>query len=128
MADIIYIVREGQSENQFVKKILSPWILEHTEYRCKLMPYTVITSTDKRAGRVYRGGINSYKKVKRDLLNCMSYGHPVSSMIDFYRLPMDDFPGQEEARGILDTTALISYVAEEKRFVLSFASWRTEEG
>ena len=95
MADIIYIVCEGQSENQFVKKILSPWILEHTEYRCKLMPYTVITSTDKRAGRVYRGGINSYKKVKRDLLNCMSYGHPVSSMIDFYRLPMD-FPGQRK--------------------------------
>ena len=44
MAGLIYIVCEGQSESQFVKKVLYPWLLEKTGYRCQLVPYTVITS------------------------------------------------------------------------------------
>ena len=102
MTKRIYIVCEGQSENQFVKSVLRPWFFEKTDHHCQLLPYTVITSTDKRAGRVYRGGIGTYKKVRNDLVKCMSYGCPVSSMIDLFRLPMD-FPGQEEAKYITDS-------------------------
>ncbi len=101
MAGLIYIVCEGQSESQFVKKVLYPWLLEKTGYRCQLVPYTVITSIDRRAGRVYRGGMSTYGKFKKDLLRCMSKGHPVSTMIDLFRLPAD-FPGQAEAHDIAD--------------------------
>ena len=96
MANLIYIVCEGQSENRFIRKILNPWVLEKTNYQCQLMPYTVVTSTDKRAGRIYRGGITTYIRVRNDLLKCMSYRYPVSSMIDLFRLP-GDFPGYGEA-------------------------------
>lgn len=101
MTNLIFIICEGQSENQFIKSILCPWFYEKTDKQCQLMPYTVITSTDRRAGRVYRGGIRTYAKVRNDLLRCMSYGYPVSTMIDLFRLP-SDFPGQDEAGSITD--------------------------
>lgn len=117
MAELIYIVCEGQSENYFVKSILNPWFLEKTEYQCQLLPYTVISSTDMRAGRVFRGGINSYKKFKNDLLKCMSYGFPVSSMIDLFRLPKD-FPGQEEAQSISDSEKRVKLLEEKMKMDL----------
>ena len=57
MSDFIYVVCEGQSETSFVKNVLSPYILQASYGKRFLIPYTVITSNDKKRGRVYRGGM-----------------------------------------------------------------------
>ena len=114
MAKLIYIVCEGQSEEQFISKILCPWFLDKTNYQCQLIPYIVITSINKRAGKVYRGGIDTYVKVRNDLLKCMSYGYPVSSMIDLFRLPVD-FPGQDEAKTILDSVQKVELLESKMK-------------
>ena len=96
MSDFVYVVCEGQSEASFVKHVLSPYVSEHTGYKVFLQPYTVITSRDRRAGRIYRGGLSDYEKPKKDILLCLKRGYPVTTMFDFFRLP-NDFPGYDEA-------------------------------
>ena len=95
MNDFVYVVCEGQSETSFVKNVLSPYILQASYGKRFLIPYTVITSNDKRRGRVYRGGILEYSKPKNDILICLKKGRPVTTMFDFYRLP-NDFPGHSD--------------------------------
>lgn len=95
MPDFIYVVCEGQSEMTFVKQILSPYIQERSNYRCFLNPFVVITSFDRRKGRVFRGGLSDYQKPKNDILRCLKSGRPVTTMFDYFRLPTD-FPGYEE--------------------------------
>ena len=95
MVDRIYIICEGQSENSFVKEILIPYLGNTVGWKCNIFPYTVITSQDRAAGKIYRGGILSFEKVKGDILKCLQFGYPVTTMFDFFRLPKD-FPLYKE--------------------------------
>jgi hypothetical protein len=98
----VHIVTEGQTETNFVKKILVPY------FSCLdivLIPCTLVTKNDRKAGRQYKGGISRYSKAKNDILKCMAYTQNpsvyVSTFFDFYRLP-DDFPGYGAAQGMND--------------------------
>ncbi|MBQ0166909.1 MAG: DUF4276 family protein [Treponema sp.] len=94
----IDVICEGQSEAEFIKQVLQP-AFDNTFYR--FIPQTVVTSTDKRKGRVYKGGVSSFSKVEKDISNAMASVKAknafVTTMFDFYALPSDT-PGFEEAK------------------------------
>jgi hypothetical protein len=96
----VHIVAEGPTETNFVKNMLGPYF---SCYGITLIPYTVITRDDKKAGRQYKGGISHYSKVKNDIIKCLVYTKKpnvyVSTFFDFYHLP-DDFPGYTNAQKI----------------------------
>jgi len=97
--NFIYVICEGQSERGFVEHVLSPYIQEKTGYQWYVIPYVVVTSSDRKRGRTYRGGLTEYQKPKNDIIRCLKNGRYVTTMFDFFRLPKD-FPGYTEAMAL----------------------------
>lgn len=85
----IGIVAEGITECNFVKKLLCPYFIGKDKY---LFPITIVTSRDKRNGKVYKGGGLNFDRVKVHIGNQLKNCDVVSTMFDFYGLP-PDFPG-----------------------------------
>jgi hypothetical protein len=89
----VYVVTEGQTETQFVKKVLGPWF---NQRNIILIPCTVVTKMDKKAGKQYKGGISSYTKVRNDIKKCLNYANKpnvyITTMFDYYHFP-HDVPG-----------------------------------
>lgn len=92
----LHIVVEGQTEEEFVRSLLS----EHlgtfevsVDVRC--------VETSRRRARIYRGGLLDYGRARRDLALWMRQDSRSDSyftcMFDFYALPRD-FPGFVEAK------------------------------
>ena len=83
----LYIVVEGQTEEEFVKSILAPHLLEQG-----ILCATPVTI---HRGRGARGGMVSYEPLKDDILRLLREGDApiVSTLIDFFRCP--DTPGKE---------------------------------
>ena len=48
----IYVVTEGQSETNFVNRVLSPFFLTLNKI---LIPTTVLTKADENKGKMYKG-------------------------------------------------------------------------
>lgn len=92
----ILILVEGQTEERFVKDILSPFF---TAQQVDLRSVIVGTKVVK-DGTKYKGGLASYAKAKRDLLKLLqdSSAIAVTTMFDFYGLP-EDFPKWESGSG-----------------------------
>lgn len=92
------ILVEGQSEEEFVKRLL----IDHLS-QLEIYPYVqrVITSRDKRSGTTFKGGLSSYAKVKNHLLRWMKEDQNedvrFSTMFDLFCLP-NDFPGYADAK------------------------------
>ncbi|MDH7904483.1 DUF4276 family protein [Porphyromonas gingivalis] len=89
------ITAEGQTEEKFVKQTLSEYLGKFnisTDVRC------VMTSKDKK--KCYRGGLISYKKAKRDIINWLKEDNnpevTFTTMFDLYALP-NDFPKYNDA-------------------------------
>ena len=109
---ILHILCEGQTEERFVKEVLSPY-LQHFNIYPK--PILLLTSKKKNA----RGGMLSYAQAKRDLTilqkqfrdNNSEY-HMFTTMFDYYALP-DDFPGVEESIDIQDVRRRISFLEDK---------------
>ena len=101
MSVSLYVICEGQSENAFIREILIPYIGESTDWKVDLRPTTIITSFNRASGRVYRGGVSNYPKVKSEIIKWMNNGNYVTSMVDYYGLP-DDFPGIQNVNENLD--------------------------
>lgn len=95
--NILYVVCEGQSENTFVRKLLIPYLGAKSDWKITILPYTVVTSQDKSKGKIYRGGISDYNKLKKDIGKLATNGYPITTMIDYYGLP-DNFPGYEDQK------------------------------
>ncbi len=98
----IFVVTEGQSETNFVNKVMVPYFAG----RCILIPNTVVTKTDNRHGKTYKGGVVNYGQIRNTLLKTLagaskSESTYVTTMFDFYRLPVD-VPGIEDAEKIND--------------------------
>ena len=81
----------------FVNQILKPYLAQYQVYadaRC------VETSRDRRAGKVYKGGMTTYAKAKNDIMAWVAEDRGKSvrftTMFDLYSLP-GDFPGYEQA-------------------------------
>lgn len=108
----ISVICEGQSENAFVKRILSPYIGEKTDYSILLLPCTLITSKDKKAGRQYRGGLVSYEKALNDIRRCLGSDDIVTTMFDLYALPKD-FPGAGETSVIASGIDMVKKIETE---------------
>lgn len=105
------IIVEGQTEETFVNKMLRPHLGTLDVFasaRC--------VETGRKRGRIFRGGMISYVKAKKDIALWMKQekGKEVrfTTMFDLYRLP-DDFPGLEEAKQKIDPYKKIE-VLEEK--------------
>ncbi|MBN2686469.1 MAG: DUF4276 family protein [Pontiellaceae bacterium] len=94
----LHVTAEGQTEQAFVKQVLSPYLAAFEVYadaRC------VLTSKDKRASKEYRGGLIRYEKAKMDIQAWLKEDSHAecrfTTMFDLYALP-DDFPAYAEAK------------------------------
>jgi hypothetical protein len=89
------IVVEGQTEEAFVRDLLAPHLMGFgiaTAVRC--------VQTGRKRGTIFRGGVLSYTKLRRDLALWMKEDQArdafYSTLVDLYHLP-EDFPGHEAA-------------------------------
>lgn len=111
----IFIVTEGQSETNFVNRVMAPYFAG----RCILIPITVVTKADSKHGKIYKGGVTNYGQIRNNLLktlagaskNTNSY---VTTMFDFYRLPTD-VPGISDAEKKNDPYDKVEIIEEEIR-------------
>lgn len=109
----IFVVTEGQSETNFVNKVMAPYFAN----RCILIPNTVITKTDNRNGKVYKGGVANYQQIKNTLLKTLASSHKsenlyVTTMFDFYGLPAD-VPGVANAKKVNDPYEKVELIEQE---------------
>ena len=93
----LHCIVEGQTEEAFVNQVLAPHLALYQVFadaRC------VETSRDRRAGKVYKGGITNYAKVQKDMMAWVAEdkGADVrfTTMFDLYALP-NDFPGYQHS-------------------------------
>ncbi|NOX62486.1 MAG: DUF4276 family protein [Chloroflexi bacterium] len=86
---LIYV--EGQTEETFVRDVVGPFLADKHIYLVPILARTKRT----RSGRAFKGGIVSYKQVRRDIIRILndSSASLVTTMIDYYGLP-NDFPGK----------------------------------
>lgn len=109
---ILHILCEGQTEERFVKKILSPYLNPLGIY-----PKPVLLLTSKKQNA--HGGLISFAKAKQDMeilfrtkndndVECNIF----TTMFDYYALP-NDFPGYEEAHRIMDVRERIKFIEKE---------------
>ncbi|MEW6202789.1 MAG: DUF4276 family protein [bacterium] len=85
----VLILVEGQTEERFIKDIITP----HLE-KFDVFPIPIIVTTKRvKSGADFKGGISSYTKVKREIQRLLgdTGAKAVTTMLDFYALP-DDFP------------------------------------
>lgn len=79
----VYILCEGQTEEQFVKQVLSPYLLEYD-----IFSIAVIFATRRTAAKKFRGGVSDYGKIKDQIIR-LARSHPneyVTTMLDYYGL------------------------------------------
>lgn len=107
----LLILVEGQSEEIFVKRTLTPYLAQHGVF---VQPPIVLWTKRLPTGGGFRGGVSSWKQIRRNLLPLIHDSDAwVSTLLDFYGLPQD-FPGLSEALNAGDPFEKIS--ALEKRF------------
>ena len=86
----IYILCEGQTEEDFVNIILNPFL-----QNAGVIAIPIICTTKKTPSKKYKGGVSSYGKIKKELMRLCGE-HPnelVTTMFDLYALPKNDTPG-----------------------------------
>jgi uncharacterized protein DUF4276 len=88
------IVVEGQTEETFVRDLLAPHLGQYHVFataRC--------VETGRRKQQIYRGGLVSYTKARKDIQTWLKQDKQalVSTMFDYYALP-DDFPAPAGTR------------------------------
>lgn len=108
------ILVEGLTELRFIKTVLGSHLGQRNVF---VYPIAVLTSKSKRASREYRGGVNSYRQVKADLLRLIKHDQSKSNawftmMIDLYRLP-HDFPGYQRAISMQDCWQRVAHLEQE---------------
>lgn len=108
-----FIVTEGQSETNFVNRVMVPYFAS----RCILLPITVVTKTDSRHGKTYKGGVANYGQIRNTLLKTLASAAKntntyVTTMFDFYRLPAD-VPGVSVAEKEKDPYDKVHIIEQE---------------
>lgn len=91
----VHILVEGQTEEAFVKEILSPFLLN---YNLTIIPIIISTKRTKE-GRKFKGGLtnanfNNFISDLKGLIRSTPQGY-VTTFIDYYGIP-SKFPGYEE--------------------------------
>lgn len=85
----IFVVTEGQTETAFVKKVLASYFPDKV-----FIPVEIETKVDKKIGRMYKGGISNFEKIRNTLVKVLNTASKdnssyVTTMFDFYGLPKD---------------------------------------
>lgn len=111
----IFIVTEGQSETNFVNRVMMPYFAD----KCILIPNTVITKIDYKHGKTYKGGVANYAQIRNTLLKTLTVSAKnkdsyVTTMFDFYRLPAD-VPGVADAIKVNDPYERVEIIEREIR-------------
>ena len=86
----LFVLVEGQTEETFVRELLSPHL-----YGFHLAPTPVLLKTKRtKSGTSFKGGLTSYAKARNDIIALLhdSSAVAVTTMVDFYGLPKE-FPG-----------------------------------
>ena len=96
----LHLVVEGQTEEQFAKSVLTPYLGSRN-----IVTDVRLVITSRRRNRTYRGGMSSYQRTKKDIIrwikeddNPDSY---FSTMFDLFALPTD-FPSYTVAQHLKD--------------------------
>jgi hypothetical protein len=116
----VYIVVEGQSEEKFVKEVLTPYFARKNIF---LYPEIVITGRNSK-GKLCKGGGDSYQLYKNHLQRLIrQFSHTqnfyFTTMIDLYALSTD-FPRFNESQKYSDKYELIAFL--EKSFAEDICS------
>ena len=93
MSKNILILVEGQTEERFIKSVVYNYLMTRDIY---IIPKIHTTKLIK-SGPNFKGGITSYQKVRRDVLELLgdTSANLVTTMIDLYGLS-GDFPGMDQ--------------------------------
>ena len=112
----LHFTAEGQTEEKFVKEVLSPHLANFQVFcdvRC------VLTSENKKQRIEYRGGFRqhkAYETVRKDIVSWMQEDKDsacrFTTMFDFYALPQD-FPGQDKIKSITDKYEKVTVLEQE---------------
>lgn len=83
---------EGQTEEQFVKQVLGPFVWENNTTR--LIPIIVKTKQVAGSDPAHKGGYVTFVKLKMQIDKLLgdTSTHLVSTMLDYFRIG-DDYPG-----------------------------------
>lgn len=90
----IFIIVEGQTEEEFVKSTIRKYLLERNVY--SVTPIMIHTN-----GRHYKGGYVNYDHLKNDIVRTLdTEGNDifVTTFVDFFRIPSST-PGYDEIVG-----------------------------
>lgn len=125
----LFVSVEGQTEESFVKRVLSPHL---ASFSIHTQPVVVETSRLPE-GTKYRGGLSSFEPVRTDLRNLLrDSGAWTTTIYDWYGLPAD-FPKVERSeaksareRVIERERELAKALREPKRFIPFFALHEVE--
>lgn len=109
----IFIVTEGQSETNFVRRVMAPYFAG----RCVLIPNTVVTKIDSRQGKMYKGGVSDYYQIRKTLMKTLAASAKnsdsyVTTMFDFYGLPTD-VPGVADAKRMNNPYEKVELIEKE---------------
>ena len=87
----IYILCEGETEAEFVEKLLR----SHFKALDKHLEPIILSTKRDRSGTKFTGGVSSYEKIRTDLQKLLRDSHVdcVTTFLDYYGLP-EDFPGK----------------------------------
>ncbi len=99
----VLVLVEGQTEEQFVKNILNPYL---NDLSVHLSP-TIINTKIIKGNSNFKGGISSYDQVRRDVLKLVkSNSLIVTTFIDYYGLP-NNFPGIVQTGSVMGRVSAI---------------------
>jgi hypothetical protein len=89
----IYILVEGQTEEQFVSEVLQA---EFPQEQCYLQPI-ILETRRTHSGQSYKGGVSTYTKIRSEVLKLLAdtSACAVTTMLDYYGLP-NNFPGKNQ--------------------------------
>lgn len=95
---------EGQTEEQFVKEALAPYLLRMGYER---VDARILGNTRQRSRR---GGIRNWQSANRDIIGHLSgdRGRIVTTMVDYYALPAsgnDAWPGRADAARLVNANS-----------------------
>lgn len=118
----VYIVVEGQTEQEFVNSVISPYLQE--------FGILSVTPVLVRTSRTGRGGMVSYSHLAntiKPLLMSEKSDYIVTTFIDFFRLP-HDMPHYEDSmkkpdkiEQIQSLEAAINEAIDDRRFSLTYS-------